>query len=207
MIPLKKTSRDMLLPMLECHAPHLIAQAFDRDIQTYTRDFYTQLQCAVADEFHAHGLKQDYEPNAYGLECEALIDELGWLAEDWITGDFEEFERDVMMWIAKETPQYEQQILNQYNSCRIKSRRFTGHGFFTDFEVEDTSNSLGDFNETLGALGLDINRLQHGIGFVLFAENGLITCLEGYAYDEPFPEQIFRYKWSDSYRKYMKNKA
>ena len=207
MIPLKKASRDMLLPMLECHAPHLIAQAFDRDIQTYTRDFYTKLQCAVANEFHANGLKQDYEPNAYGLECEALIDELGWLAEDWITGDFEEFERDVMMWIAKETPQYEQQILNQYNSCRIKSRRFTGHGFFTDFEVEDTSNSLGDFNETLGALGLDVNRLQHGIGFVLFAANGLITCLEGYAYDEPFPEQIFRYKWSDSYRKYMKNKA
>ena len=197
----------MLLPMLEHHAPHLIGQAFNPNITTYPRDFYTKLQCAVADEFHANGLREDLEPNAYGLECEALIDELGWLAEGWITGDFEEFERDVMMWIAQETPQYEQQILRQYNNCRIKSRRFTGHGFFTDFEVDNTSDSLGDFNETLGALGLDLNRLQHGIGFVLFVKNGLITCLEGYAYDEPFPEDIFRYKWSDSYRKYIENKA
>ena len=197
----------MLLPMLEHHAPHLIDQAFNPNITTYPRAFFTKLQCAVADEFHANGLKQDYEPNAYGLECEALIDELGWLAEGWITGDFDEFERDVMTWIAKETPQYELQILRQYHNCRIKGRRFTGHGFFTDFEVEDTSDSLGDLNETFGALGLDINRLQHGIGFVLFVENGFITCLEGYAYDEPFPEDIFRYKWSDSYRKYMEKKV
>ena len=203
MLPLKKASRDLLLPMLEHHAPHLVAQAFNPDIQTYTRDFYTKLQCAVADEFHARGLREDYEPNEYGLECEALIDELGWLAEGWTTGSFEEFERDVISWIAKETPQYEQQILSQYNSCRIKSRRFTGHGFFTDFEVADTSDSLGDFNETLGALGLDINRLRHGTGYILFVKDGLITCLEGYAYDEPVPEDIFRYKWTDSYRKYI----
>ena len=121
MLPLKKASRDLLLPMLEHHAPHLVAQAFNPNIQTYTRDFYTKLQCAVADEFHARGLREDYEPNEYGHECEALIDELGWLAEGWTTGSFEEFERDVMTWIAKETPQYEQQILSQYNSCRIKN--------------------------------------------------------------------------------------
>lgn len=205
MIPLKKTSRDMLLPILERYAPTLIAQAFNPDIQTYTRDFYTKLQCAAADEFHGRGLKEDLEPNAYGLECEALIDELGWLRDGWKTGNFEEFERDVITWIAKETPQYEQQILNQYNSCRIISRKFTGHGFFTDFEVPDTKDSLDNVNDSLGALGLDINRLKHGTGYILFVKNGIITCLEGYAYDEDFPEEIFRYKWSDSYRKYIEN--
>jgi hypothetical protein len=35
-----------------------------------------------------------------------------------------------------------------------------------------------------------MNELDHGIGFVLFVENGRIRTLEGYTYEESIPDDM-----------------
>lgn len=109
---------------------------------------------------------------------------------------FEQFERDVMMYIAKETPEYEAKILAQYEKCSVIGREFTGHGFFANFEVTDKSNSLTEDVPThLGNLTIAFPGVEVGAGFVLYIENGLITMLEGYIYgDDSWPEKITEYR-------------
>ena len=79
MIGISPESNELLLKILEKHAPHLIEHAFDKSLLEYTdysKEDYIALTLAVADEFHAAGLREDLEPNEYGLPCEELIDEI-----------------------------------------------------------------------------------------------------------------------------------
>ena len=112
------------------------------------------------------------------------------------TSRFKQFEHEVMELIAKETPEFEAKIIAQYDKARVVSREFTGHGFFTNFEVTDSTDSLGDgFTETFGSVIVDFPGVKYGAGFVLFVKNGFITMLEGYINgDEPWPERITEYK-------------
>jgi hypothetical protein len=45
-----------------------------------------------------------------------------------------------------------------------------------DFEIRD--------------VGAEINGLKHGAGFTVFVRRGRLVTLEGYSYDEPWPEAI-----------------
>ncbi len=36
----------------------------------------------------------------------------------------------------------------------------------------------------------DLEGVAHGAGFVLFIRDGALACLEGFTYDEPWPETI-----------------
>jgi hypothetical protein len=47
---------------------------------------------------------------------------------------------------------------------------------------------------TLGDIGADIPGLAHGAGFVLFVRGGVISMLEGFSYDEKWPESISEFK-------------
>lgn len=79
MIHLPNESKELLLKILEKHAPHLIEHTFDKSLYEYTdysKEDYIALTMVVADEFHAAGLREDLEPNEYGLRCEELIDEI-----------------------------------------------------------------------------------------------------------------------------------
>lgn len=58
------------------HCPDLIDMTFDERITDYSKDYYKKLTLVIADEFHSSGLKENDEPNEYGLRCEALIDEI-----------------------------------------------------------------------------------------------------------------------------------
>ena len=79
MIGISPESNELLLKILEKHAPHLIEHTFDKSLLQYTdysKEDYVALTLAVANEFHAEGLREDPEPNEYGLRCEELIDEI-----------------------------------------------------------------------------------------------------------------------------------
>lgn len=83
-------------------------------------------------------------------------------------------------------------LRHQLETCGVKSRELTGHGFFTELEVEPSCRpaptsckrlSIGDLNARIGGL-------ENGAGFVLFVDRGQLTMLEGYSYDESWPEII-----------------
>jgi hypothetical protein len=72
---------------------------------------------------------------------------------------------------------------------RVASRENTGVGFFCDFRVPSNAPRLqGDFH--LGDVDGQLNGLEHGAGFVLFVREGCLELLEGFSYDEPWPEEI-----------------
>lgn len=110
--------------------------------------------------------------------------------------NFKQFEREVIEVIAKENPKFETKIMAQYNKAHVISREFTGHGFFTNFDITDPADSLGyGYNTELGNLTVEFPEVKFGAGFVLFVRNGYIEMLEGAVFgNDPWPEPITQYK-------------
>jgi hypothetical protein len=71
-------------------------------------------------------------------------------------------------------------------------REYTGHGFFTDLEYSEAAPhaTVSDYQVHGGA---SVSSLKHGVGFVLFVRGGLLVQIEGFAYDEPWPDDIGKY--------------
>ena len=121
--------------------------------------------------------------------------------------DFALFEREVMLRVLTELPQYEEKLLCQYNHASVAKRVFTGHGFYTNYSDIPSHYSLGDrVRLELGSLHADLNDMKHGVGFCVFVCQGVITCLEGYAYDEPWPDTIEQYSFADEETQSLKHK-
>ena len=68
-------------------------------------------------------------------------------------------------------------------------REFTGVGFYTDLRAPDDVAALGGDAE-LGDVNATIDGLSNGAGFVLFIRKGRLSMLEGYTYDEPWPNPV-----------------
>jgi hypothetical protein len=73
---------------------------------------------------------------------------------------------------------------------RAASRQFTGVGFYTRLTVAQSAPRLspGTRIDPIGGVGADIAGIRHGAGFVLFVADGAIETLEGFTYDEPWPD-------------------
>jgi hypothetical protein len=41
-----------------------------------------------------------------------------------------------------------------------------------------------------GDVAAQVDGLKHGAGFLLYVMDGMLDAIEGYSYDEPWPEQI-----------------
>jgi hypothetical protein len=79
-------------------------------------------------------------------------------------------------------------IRQQLSHATVAERRFTGVGFFTDFVISpDAPVRRGLADATIGDVGAEFPGVQHGAGFLLFIRGGVVSMLEGYTYDEPWP--------------------
>jgi hypothetical protein len=79
-------------------------------------------------------------------------------------------------------------IRQQLSHATIAERRFTGAGFFTDFIIPAGAPARRDLADmTIGGVGAEFPGMQHGAGFLLFIRAGVVSMLEGYTYDEPWP--------------------
>ena len=84
-----------------------------------------------------------------------------------------------------------QVLREQAEHARLASRKLTGAGFFCTFEVPVGVRSLTthrDFH--FGDVNAHIDGLRYGAGFVLRVRDGVLTTLEGYSYDEPWPGRL-----------------
>ena len=107
---------------------------------------------------------------------------------------FNKFEREVMKAIIAENPEISELLEKQYRSAKVVSREFTGVGFFIGFDVTDKNSRLPEYpNNALGRVQAKFKELEYGVGFVLFIREGFIVTLEGFTYDEPWPENIEGY--------------
>jgi len=96
-------------------------------------------------------------------------------------------------------------LRRQLAGLTVKRRERTGAGFFTEFSVADNSAPAFTSSPKLrfGDVQATIGGLQHGAGFLLYVDAGLLRMLEGYSYEEPWPEEIedFTLSYGDPARK------
>lgn len=82
-------------------------------------------------------------------------------------------------------------LRKQANKGRLVSREYTGAGFFCIFEVPtDVPSAIAGSDFHFGDVNACIDGLQHGAGFVVFVRNGRLHMLEGYSFDEPWPQAL-----------------
>lgn len=64
----------------------------------------------------------------------------------------------------------------------------TGSGFYVEFDVPDRTDRLPVTDRFhFGDVEASATNSRYGMGFVLFVDDGILTLLEGYTYDDDFP--------------------
>lgn len=82
-------------------------------------------------------------------------------------------------------------LRKQASKGRLTKREYTGVGFFCSFEISaDTPTVAGVSDFEIDDVHGEVKGLAHGIGFVLFIRGGRLDMLEGFTYDEPWPESV-----------------
>lgn len=79
-------------------------------------------------------------------------------------------------------------IRQQVAHASIAKREFTGVGFFTEFALPADAPVRRDLpDDSIGGVGADFPDLEGGVGFMLSIRGGVVTKLEGFTFDEPWP--------------------
>ncbi len=102
------------------------------------------------------------------------------------------FESAVLDMIVKdETLSAEDGVIlkQQMKEAIIISRKMTGVGFFTDFQINEGSPHFNKQTFTIGnKVRATIPGIEYGVGFVLFIEKGVVKTLEGFTNADTWPD-------------------
>src|SRR5262245_42269279 len=89
--------------------------------------------------------------------------------------------------LAGEHPILEQ-LRVQYRAASPVTRELSGAGFFLEFEVPSHVPRVAPPNFELGDLAFELEGLEHEGGAILFVRDGVIRTLEGYSFENSWPE-------------------
>ncbi|MEO7730873.1 MAG: hypothetical protein ABIY55_07880 [Kofleriaceae bacterium] len=84
-------------------------------------------------------------------------------------------------------------LRGQLSRATVTRRERTGVGFFVDFALPPAEEPASVGTLRIGDVAATVTGLQHGAGFVLFVNDGLIKMFEGFSYDEPWPDEITKF--------------
>jgi hypothetical protein len=95
----------------------------------------------------------------------------------------------MQMLLAGEHPTLEL-LREQFKHAQIKSRDFTGVGFFTEFEIGGGGPKVKPPKRyIISDVCADVDGLEFGCGFILFIADGLISTLECHLWgDDALPD-------------------
>jgi hypothetical protein len=103
------------------------------------------------------------------------------------------FEYDVIATILRPDHPVFDALRRQLAACRVGERELTGHGFYTSLIVPPDVAPAPVNRDQLrldGGIGATMDGLQHGAGFVLWVQKGVLDTLEGFCYEAAWPERI-----------------
>jgi hypothetical protein len=101
-----------------------------------------------------------------------------------IGSDFTTLERAILSAICEKHLEDRAALETQLSTATLRSRENTGAGFYTYFSVQrDSTAAIGGKRLRDGPVAR-IDGLKHGMGFILWLEEGYASCLEGYSYEE-----------------------
>jgi hypothetical protein len=80
----------------------------------------------------------------------------------------------------------------QMGHLSVKSREFTGSGFYTELQFDGAAEPASMSEETAWIRGVDatISGLERGAGFMVHVKDGYLDLIEGFTYQEPWPSSI-----------------
>jgi hypothetical protein len=81
-------------------------------------------------------------------------------------------------------------LRDQFRESRIESVTLTGAGFYVNFLVPLQLPRVVPADFAGGSVNVGIAGLERGLGCILFVRNGQIAFLEGYTYQEVWPEKF-----------------
>ncbi len=105
-------------------------------------------------------------------------------------------ERDVIAAILAPDHPVMNALRRQVERCQVASRQMTGVGFITELDVatDAAPAPVKPGRMDLGDVTATIEGLEHGAGFVLFVQDGVLDVLEGFAYAEPWSDLSSRHE-------------
>jgi hypothetical protein len=81
-------------------------------------------------------------------------------------------------------------LRQQAENAEVISRELTGHGFFAQFRVPTELRLAGNPSFQLTDVIGSAQNVKNGVGFVLFVKSGVLSMLEGFTYNEPWPDHL-----------------
>jgi hypothetical protein len=82
-------------------------------------------------------------------------------------------------------------LRQQAEQARVSSRKMTGVGFYTEFVVPpEVPRVPGHPTFKMGDVNGTADNVKHGLGFLLYVKEGTLSMLEGYTYDDPWPDEV-----------------
>jgi hypothetical protein len=82
-------------------------------------------------------------------------------------------------------------LRRQAKQLEVTGREMTGVGFYAEFLVPpDVPRVPGGLTFKLGDVNGTADNVSHGLGFLLYVKDGALSVLEGYTYDEPWPDDV-----------------
>jgi hypothetical protein len=104
---------------------------------------------------------------------------------------FTRLEWAVLEKLTADGPPLLESLRQQLAAASVSGRKLTGVGCFTEIAVPaDVPKASIAPHARLTGVGAQMPSLRHGAGFVLFLKNGVCERLEGFTYDEPWPDRI-----------------
>jgi hypothetical protein len=97
---------------------------------------------------------------------------------------FTELELAALHSIFSETPELTSGLERQLAAASVAERENSGVGFFTTIAVADPVPKVGGPRVLGRETQARVTGLKHGLGFVLFMENGKLHLLEGFVWEE-----------------------
>jgi len=86
-------------------------------------------------------------------------------------------------------------LRDQIPKSVISAREFTGTGFFANFHVmPNVVRLLKRELLTIGDVSASILGTKHGAGFILYIDNGILDYLEGFTFDEDWPDRVEKFE-------------
>jgi hypothetical protein len=112
-----------------------------------------------------------------------------------MTDELSRLERDVLATILAPKHPVMNALRAQVERCRVRDREVTGVGFWTQLDIPADAEPapVKPGRMSLGDVVASIDGLEHGAGFVLFIEDGVLQMLEGFSYDEPWLDVLAAY--------------
>ena len=105
------------------------------------------------------------------------------------------FEKSVLLKLLDFDQEWFLPLRYQSVNLKVDSRNNTGYGFYLKFKEGNPKLSLGlNVDFYFGDVVASIPGLELGAGFVLFIKNGFISMLEGYSYEEMWPDNITKFE-------------